>query len=50
MKQKLQVMKAVEVENKKLNAIMQETTKEFDKIKEILQQERDEKMDLLQVS
>lgn len=48
LKCKLDGLKSVEMENKKLNNVVQEKEKELKKMQEILQQERDEKMDLLQ--
>lgn len=47
LKCKLDGLKFVDVENKKLNGIMQEREKALKKIEEILQQEKDEKMDIL---
>ncbi|KAK2576101.1 hypothetical protein KPH14_007435 [Odynerus spinipes] len=48
LKNKLEGLKSVEVENKKLNAILLEKEKELEKIQIVLRQERDEKMDILQ--
>ncbi|XP_018338219.1 PREDICTED: unconventional myosin-Va isoform X1 [Trachymyrmex septentrionalis] len=47
LKCKLDGLKSVDVENKKLNGMMQEREKELKRIEEILQQEKDEKMDIL---
>lgn len=47
LKCKLDSLKSVDVENKKLNAIMQYKEKELNKMQEILQKEKDEKMDIL---
>ncbi|KAG5308478.1 MYO5B protein, partial [Acromyrmex insinuator] len=47
LKCKLDGLKSVDVENKKLNGMMQEREKELKRMEEILQQEKDEKMDIL---
>ncbi|KAL0108471.1 hypothetical protein PUN28_015189 [Cardiocondyla obscurior] len=47
LKSKLDNLKSVDIENKKLNGMIQEKEKELKKIKEVLQQEQDEKMDIL---
>ncbi|XP_018394094.1 PREDICTED: unconventional myosin-Va isoform X2 [Cyphomyrmex costatus] len=47
LKCKLDGLKSVDVENKKLNGMMQEREKELKKMEEILQQEKNEKMDIL---
>lgn len=48
LKCKLDLLKSVDVENKKLNVVVQDKEKELSKTRDVLQQERDEKMDLLQ--
>ncbi|XP_043680651.1 unconventional myosin-Va isoform X1 [Vespula pensylvanica] len=48
LKNKLEGLKSVEVENKKLNVILLEKEKELEKMQNVLRQERDEKMDILQ--
>ncbi|XP_012267747.2 unconventional myosin-Va isoform X2 [Athalia rosae] len=48
LKSKLEGLKAVDVENKKLNLLFLEKERELEKLQEILTSERDEKMDLLQ--
>lgn len=48
LKCKLDLLKAVDAENKKLNGAVRDKEKELSKIRDVLQQERDEKMDLLQ--
>ncbi|XP_012285595.1 unconventional myosin-Va isoform X2 [Orussus abietinus] len=48
LKSKLEVFKTVESENKKLNGALAEKEREMEKIKEVVQKERDEKMDILQ--
>lgn len=50
LKNKLEGLKSVEVENKKLNVILLEKEKELEKMQNVLRQERDEKMDILQVN
>ena len=50
LKHKLEGLKSVDAENKKLNAILIEKTKELEKIQDIVKAERDEKMDILQVT
>jgi len=47
LKCKLDGLKSADAENKKLNGIMQNKEKELKKMQENLQQERDEKMDIL---
>ena len=47
LKAKLESLKAVEMENKKLNGIVLEKDKELEKMQSVLKRERDEKMDLL---
>ncbi|KAL6423898.1 hypothetical protein ACFW04_010377 [Cataglyphis niger] len=47
LKHKLDSLKSVDIENKKLTKIVQEKEKELKNIQEILKQERDEKMDIL---
>lgn len=47
LKCKLDSLKAVDVENKKLNGVMQDKERELKKLEGILQQEKDEKMDIL---
>ncbi|XP_072764523.1 unconventional myosin-Va isoform X2 [Anoplolepis gracilipes] len=47
LKLKLDSLKSVDIENKKLNRIVQEKERELKNIQEILKQERDEKMDIL---
>ena len=47
LKCKLDGLKSVDVENKKLNGMMQERKKELKRMEEVLQQEKDEKMDIL---
>lgn len=49
LKHKLEGLKSVDMENKKLNVILVEKEKELEKIKNIVKVERDEKMDILQV-
>lgn len=49
LKHKLEGLKSVDAENKKLNVILVEKEKELEKIKNIVKVERDEKMDILQV-
>lgn len=48
LKCKLDGLKSVDAENKKLNGVVQEKERELKTMREILQRERDEKMDLLQ--
>ncbi|XP_034177931.2 dilute class unconventional myosin isoform X2 [Osmia lignaria lignaria] len=48
LKHKLEGLKTVESENRKLNAILIEKEKELEKIQDIVKNERDEKMDILQ--
>ncbi|XP_024227627.1 unconventional myosin-Va isoform X2 [Bombus impatiens] len=48
LKHKLEGLKSVDAENKKLNAILIEKAKELEKIQDIVKAERDEKMDILQ--
>ncbi|XP_043795011.1 unconventional myosin-Va isoform X1 [Apis laboriosa] len=48
LKHKLEGLKSVDAENKKLNVILVEKEKELEKIKNIVKVERDEKMDILQ--
>lgn len=50
LKHKLEGLKSVDAENKKLNAILIEKAKELEKIQDIVKAERDEKMDILQVT
>lgn len=50
LKHKLEGLKSVDAENKKLNAILIEKAKELEKIQDIVKAERDEKMDILQVN
>lgn len=47
LKSKLELLKSVETENKKLNGVIIERDKELREINESLKRERDEKMDLL---
>jgi len=47
LKLKLNNLKSVDIDNKKLKKIVQEKEKELKNIQEILKQERDEKMDIL---
>ncbi|XP_012234909.1 unconventional myosin-Va isoform X2 [Linepithema humile] len=47
LKCKLEGLKSVDVENKKLNAVVQYKDKELKTMQEILQKEKDEKMDIL---
>ncbi|XP_011698074.1 PREDICTED: unconventional myosin-Va isoform X1 [Wasmannia auropunctata] len=47
LKCKLDGLKSVDVENKKLNGVMQDKERELKKMEEILQREKDEKMDIL---
>lgn len=49
LKSKLEGLKTIEIENKKLNGVVAEKEKEVIKMKEAVEKERDEKMDLLQV-
>lgn len=49
LKSKLETFKAMAVENKKLKDLLAKMNTEFLHIKQILDQERDEKMDILQV-
>lgn len=49
LKSKLEGLKMIELENKKLNGVVAEKEKEIVKVKEAIEKERDEKMDLLQV-
>lgn len=49
LKSKLEGLKAVEADNKKLNVLFVEKEKELEQLQETLKSERDEKMDLLQV-
>ncbi|XP_076285323.1 dilute class unconventional myosin isoform X2 [Lasioglossum baleicum] len=48
LKHKLEVLKAVDAENKKLNVILLEKEKELEKMQDTVKTERDEKMDILQ--
>ncbi|XP_033218735.1 unconventional myosin-Va isoform X2 [Belonocnema kinseyi] len=48
LKSKLEGLKALEVENKKLHGLVLEKEKELVKVKDFIEKERDEKMDLLQ--
>ncbi|XP_015604628.1 unconventional myosin-Va isoform X2 [Cephus cinctus] len=48
LKSKLEGFKSMEIENKKLNALLIEKEKQLEKMQETLQRERDEKMDMLQ--
>ncbi|XP_051171882.1 unconventional myosin-Va isoform X1 [Leptopilina boulardi] len=48
LKTKLEGLKTIELENKKLNGVVAEKEKEIVKVKEAIEKERDEKMDLLQ--
>ncbi|XP_076169169.1 dilute class unconventional myosin isoform X2 [Ptiloglossa arizonensis] len=48
LKHKLETLKTVEVENKKLNIALLEKEKELEKIQDTVRHERDEKMDILQ--
>ncbi|XP_014602848.1 PREDICTED: unconventional myosin-Va isoform X1 [Polistes canadensis] len=48
LKNKLEILKPVEAENKKLNGILLLKEKELEKVQNLLKQERDEKMDILQ--
>ncbi|XP_076648342.1 dilute class unconventional myosin isoform X2 [Halictus rubicundus] len=48
LKHKLEVLKAVDAENKKLNVILVEKEKELEKMQDTVKNERDEKMDILQ--
>ncbi|XP_017766826.1 PREDICTED: unconventional myosin-Va isoform X4 [Eufriesea mexicana] len=48
LKHKLDGLKSVDAENRKLNAIIIEKEKELGKIQDIVKNERDEKMDILQ--
>ncbi|XP_076377233.1 dilute class unconventional myosin isoform X3 [Megalopta genalis] len=48
LKHKLEVLKAVDAENKKLNIILLEKEKELEKMQGTIKAERDEKMDILQ--
>ncbi|XP_043471363.1 unconventional myosin-Va isoform X2 [Leptopilina heterotoma] len=48
LKSKLEGLKTIEIENKKLNGVVAEKEKEVIKMKEAVEKERDEKMDLLQ--
>lgn len=50
LKHKLESLKSVEVENKKMNLILIEKEKELEKMLDIVKTERDEKMDILQVN
>ncbi|XP_014489447.1 PREDICTED: unconventional myosin-Va isoform X2 [Dinoponera quadriceps] len=45
---RLDLLKSVDVENKKLNGAVQDREKELSEMRGVLRQERDEKMDLLQ--
>lgn len=47
LKCKLESLKSVEVENKKLNGVVQDKERELKRMEEILQREKDEKMDIL---
>lgn len=47
LKCKLENLKSVEVENKKLNGVVQDKERELKRMEEILQREKDEKMDIL---
>lgn len=47
LKCKLDGLKSVDIENKKLNGIVQDKERELKRMEEILQQEKDEKMDIL---
>ncbi|XP_071572144.1 unconventional myosin-Va isoform X3 [Temnothorax nylanderi] len=47
LKCKLDSLKSVDVENKKLNGVVQDKERELKKMEEILQREKDEKMDIL---
>lgn len=47
LKHKLDSLKSVDIENKKLKGVIKEKEKELKNIQEILKQERDEKMDIL---
>ncbi|XP_012524245.1 unconventional myosin-Va isoform X2 [Monomorium pharaonis] len=47
LKCKLDGLKSVDVENKKLNGVVQDKERELKRMEEILQQEKDEKMDIL---
>ncbi|XP_024886489.1 unconventional myosin-Vb-like, partial [Temnothorax curvispinosus] len=47
LKCKLDSLKSVDVENKKLNGMVQDKERELKKMEEILQREKDEKMDIL---
>ncbi|XP_076241544.1 dilute class unconventional myosin isoform X2 [Calliopsis andreniformis] len=48
LKHKLEGLKSVDAENKKLNAVLLEKEKELEKMLELVKNERDEKMDILQ--
>ncbi|CAK9812577.1 Unconventional myosin-Va [Anthophora plagiata] len=48
LKHKLEGLKSVDAENKKLNVILIEKEKELEKIQDVVKIERDEKMDILQ--
>ncbi|XP_043264989.1 unconventional myosin-Va isoform X1 [Colletes gigas] len=48
LKHKLEALKAVDVENKKLHVTLLEKEKELDKMQDLIKVERDEKMDILQ--
>lgn len=47
LKSKLDSLKSVDVENKKLNGVLQDKERELKRMEGILQQEKDEKMDIL---
>lgn len=49
LKHRLEGLKSVDAENKKLNVILIEKERELEKIQNIVKAERDEKMDILQV-
>lgn len=49
LKHRLEGLKSVEAENKKLHVILLEKEKELEKMLETVKIERDEKMDILQV-
>lgn len=48
LKCKLDLLKSVDAENKKLNGVVREKERELNEMRDTLRQERDEKMDLLQ--
>lgn len=50
LKHRLEGLKSVDAENKKLNVILIEKERELEKMQNIVKAERDEKMDILQVN